>query len=344
MDALNKYKEDIEEVAKALPISNGKFLITGATGLIGRCIIETLLLANKKYHTNFKIYALARSEERIKSKLGDDVIPIVQNITEKLNNAFEFDYIIHAASNADPRTYAEQPVETILTNVIGSQNIFEYCLNHKNVKVLLTSSFEVYGKVEGQDLYKEGMNGMLDFEMLRNGYPESKRCAELLLKGYVQEYGIRAVIARMASIYGPTMLESDSKAHAQFIHNAINGEPIILKSEGKQRRTYCYVVDAVSAIFKILLEGHPGEAYNVSYENSVASIAEVAKVVADITETSVIFGKPDKIEQRGFSKAQNCILDNTKLKQLGWNGKFNLRQGMEHTIESLKDEKSKEKI
>ena len=104
------------------------------------------------------------------------------------------------------------------------------------------------------------------------------------------------------------------------------------------------MVDAVSAIFKILLEGHPGEAYNVSYENSVASIAEVAKVVADITETSVIFGKPDKIEQRGFSKAQNCILDNTKLKQLGWNGKFNLRQGMEHTIESLKDEKSKEKI
>lgn len=337
MDALNRYEEDIDEIARRMPIKTGSFLITGATGLIGRCIVETLLLSNEKYNTDFKIYVLGRSKERIRNRLGDRVIPIIQDITEKLDDNLEFDYIIHAASNADPKMYAEQPVETILTNIIGSKNVFEYCKKHGNVRVLITSSFEVYGRVEGEDFYDESMSGVLDLSMLRNGYPESKRCAELLLRGYVQEYGITAMIARLASIYGPTMLENDSKAHAQFIRNAMKGEPIVLKSEGKQRRTYCYVVDAVSAIFKILLDGRAGEIYNVANENSIASIAEVAETVANIAGTHVIFGTPDKVEQKGFSKVQNCILDNSKLRDLGWQGKFDLKRGMEHTIERLQD-------
>mgnify|MGYP000691830324 FL=1 len=108
------------------------------------------------------------------------------------------------------------------------------------------------------------MSGMIDQTILRNGYPESKRCCELLVRSYVEEFGINAVIARLPSVYGPTMLRSDSKAHAQFIRNALNGENIILKSKGDQRRTYCYVVDAASAIFKILSAGENGEIYNIS--------------------------------------------------------------------------------
>ena len=87
-----------------------------------------------------------------------------------------------------------------------------------------------------------------------------------------------------------TMMKSDSKAHAQFIRNALNGENIILKSKGDQRRTYCYVVDAASAIFKILSAGKNGEIYNISNEKSVASIAEVAKMCAEIAETIPALG------------------------------------------------------
>ena len=94
----------------------------------------------------------------------------------------------------------------------------------------------------------------------------------------------------------------------------------------------------VSAIFKILSAGKNGEIYNISNEKSVASIAEVAKMCAEIAGTTVVFDLPDEIEEKGFSRSKNCILDNTKLRKLGWNGKFTLRDGLTETLAYLKDE------
>ena len=247
-----------------------------------------------------------------------------------------FDYIIHAASNADPKMYALQPAETILTNVIGTKNVLEYCKKNIDTRLLLTSTFEVYGKIDGIDVYSENMVGLVDFHMLRNGYTESKRCAEMLVNSYIDEYGINAVICRLASIYGPTMLLNDSKAHAQFIRNVLHGENIALKSKGEQRRTYCYVLDAVSALFMVLSKGEIGVAYNIANENSVASIADVASCCAKIAGTKVFFGIPDTVESKGFSKPQNCILDNKKLKSLGWEGRYSLEEGFTETIDELR--------
>ncbi len=336
MDALTSYFDGINKVAKSLSIKSGIILVTGATGLIGSCIIDVLLAANSMYNADYKIYALGRDRNKIVSRFGNKVVPIVQNIVDKLPMNVEYDYIIHAASNADPRTYAIQPVETVLTNVIGNNNIFEYCRYHKKTRVILTSSFEVYGKIENHDIYKEEDCGILDFQILRNGYPESKRCAEILLHSYVEEYNIDAVIARLSSIYGPTMQVNDSKAHAQFIRNALHGDNIVLKSKGLPRRTYCYVTDAASAILYVLFNGKTGEVYNIANEKSIASIAEVAQTIAGIVGTSVVFDFPDEIESKGFSKPQNCILDNSKLRKLGWHAEYILENGMRETIQTLK--------
>lgn len=336
MDALTSYFDGINKVAKSLSIKSGIILVTGATGLIGSCIIDVLLAANSMYNADYKIYALGRDRNKIVSRFGNKVVPIVQNIVDKLPINVEYDYIIHAASNADPRTYAIQPVETVLTNVIGNNNIFEYCRYHKKTRVILTSSFEVYGKIENHDIYKEEDCGILDFQILRNGYPESKRCAEILLHSYVEEYNIDAVIARLSSIYGPTMQVNDSKAHAQFIRNALHGDNIVLKSKGLPRRTYCYVTDAASAILYVLFNGKTGEVYNIANEKSIASIAEVAQTIAGIVGTSVVFDFPDEIESKGFSKPQNCILDNSKLRKLGWHAEYILENGIRETIQTLK--------
>lgn len=329
------YRESIHSVAKALSIKSGNFLITGATGLIGTCFIDILLCANELKKCNFTIYALGRSEKKIKKRFGGKVIPIIQDITEPLDAGMRFDYIIHAASNADPKSYVIYPVETVVTNVIGTKVVLDYCVEHKESRMLLTSTFEVYGKIDGIDVYKENMSGTVDFQLLRNGYTESKRCAEILVQSYVDEYGVDAVIVRLPSVYGPTMLENDSKAHAQFIRNALNGENIVLKSEGLQKRNYCYVIDAVTGIFTVLLKGKTGESYNVSNENSVARIVDVATVCADIAGKKVVFEIANQIEAKGFSKPQNCILDNAKLKELGWSGKYRLREGMEETLKAL---------
>lgn len=330
------YENSIRELAKQIGLRDVSILVTGATGLIGSCAIDVLSVLNKEFCANIKIYALGRNKNKIESRFGKNVIPVEQDIINPLDKKIEYDYIIHAASNADPKSYALQPVETILTNVLGNKNILDYCAGHLKTKMILTSSFEVYGELKGQDIFLENMSGIIDQTVLRNGYPESKRCSELLVRSYVDEYGVDAIIARLPSVYGPTMLESDSKAHAQFIRNALNGENIVLKSKGEQTRTYCYVLDVVSALFKLLCAGKDGEIYNVSNENSIASIAEVAKTCAEIAGTKVVFDLPSEVEAKGFSRSRNCILDNKKLKDLGWSGKYSLREGLEETIEYLR--------
>ena len=133
------------------------------------------------------------------------------------------------------------------------------------------------------------------------------------------------------------MAVDDSKAHAQFLRNALAGQDIVLKSEGRQRRTYTYVIDAVTAILAILFRGAEKESYNVSYEEAVASIAEVARTVAEIAGTQVTFDLPTAIEAKGFSKPQDCILDNSKLKSLGWQGRYSVFTGFKACFDILKN-------
>ena len=327
------YKKTIQQLANQLPKKNATVLVTGACGLIGSCIVETLLNAG------YKVYALELKKEKLIARFGqenDQLKFIEQNICEDLDNNLELDYIVHAASFADPRSYALYPAETILTNVVGARTVLNYCKNHLNCRALLTSTFEVYGKLD-QDVYQEDQFGLIDYNQVRSCYPESKRTAEILFRSYHEEYGVDCVIIRFASIYGPTMLSNDSKAHAQFLFKAMQNEDIVLKSEGKQKRTYCYVMDAVSGLFKVLFEGKTGEAYNIANSKSIATISEVAHTIADLVGVKVVYDLPDEIERKGFSKPQNCVLDVSKLESLGWEGQYSLIEGMKETLAILKE-------
>ena len=332
------YEKSVKTVAAEIDISRGTILVTGASGLIGTCLIDVLSEANRSLGKQFEIIALGRDIKKMQERFGSN--SAVRCISHNIVNSIELDnidYIVHAASNADPRSYALYPAETILANILGARTVLDYCRNHKT-RALLTSTFEVYGKLN-QDEYSENDFGIIDMNSIRSSYPESKRTAELLFKSYHDEYGVDCLIARLSSIYGPTMQKDDSKAHAQFLKNALDGKDIVLKSKGDQKRTYCYVIDAISGILTILFRGKSGEAYNVANDQSIATIADVAHTIADIVGTNVVFDLPDAIESKGFSKPQNCILKTEKIKSLEWNGRFNLRDGMEETISTLRERK-----
>ena len=334
-----QYRNALLHVIDSVEAAHSSFLITGASGLIGSCLIDLIMLANENGRHNH-VYAVGRSIEKLQKRFSSFVNSeyfhiIEQNICEPLDDSLHFDYIIHGASNADPVSYAKFPVETMTTNIIGSYNILEYGRKHTDCRITILSTFEVYGNT-GSDLYSETDAGIIDFNAFRSCYPESKRSVEILSRCYVSEYNVKVNVARLSSVYGPTMLKNDSKAHAQFLHNAIDGKDIILKSKGLQRRSYTYVLDAVTGILAILLKGTTEESYNVSNENAVASISDVAHICADIAGTKVIYELPSDIEAKGFSKPQNCILDNKKIKELGWRGKYSTSVGITETINILR--------
>lgn len=336
------YQQQIDLVAREIPHSDKTILVTGATGMIGSAIIDALLWSNRNYDNRLSVLALGRNREKLSERFFyadnyDRLGFITQDITEPFNTQNQTDYIIHAASNADPVAYATHPTETLLTNIYGTNNMLQYCREHLKTRILLTSTFEVYGKTEGKERYAEDDSGEVDLNQVRSCYPESKRSAEILLRCYHKQYGVDGVIARLCSIYGPTMSDNDSKAHAQFIRNGLQGQDIVLKSKGQQKRTYCYLMDTISGIITVLFKGKSGEAYNISYEKSVTTIAEVAGAVAAACGTKVIYDLPNETERQGFSRPQNCILDNAKLCALGWRGQYTLQDGITATLDILRE-------
>jgi len=307
-------------------------LVIGATGLIGSFMVDALLNYNCRVKECIRVYAMGRSMDRLKKRFGysasDKLILVQHDIHNSLDMSIRYDYIFHLASNADPGAYALYPVETISTNILGSLNVIEYAKVHKESKIVFTSTMEVYGETDKDEL-EEADYGRIDYNQIRAGYPESKRTSELLYRSAVKQYGINVVIARLGYIYGPTMTDTDNKVVAEFIRNAVNGEDIVLKSEGKQRRTYCYVADTANGVFVLADRGANGEAYNVADKNSKVTIRELAEIVAEIGESNARMPETDK----SAVKVHHTVLDIEKLEQLGWAAKVGITEGIRRTVD-----------
>ena len=334
------YKDDIFNAATLdLPwdkLSGCNILITGATGLIGSCIVEVLLShPGKDYH----VYASGRNEDRAKLRFQEYTDDpsfhfIKYDVSEPLEGDTRFDFIIHAASNASPNFFATKPVEVIKSNIIGVSNLMNYGLHHGLKRFLFVSSGEVYGEGDGR-VFTEDYSGYVDPTSPRSCYPSSKRAAETLCVSYGAEYGVETVIARPCHTYGPHFTESDNRVYAQFIRNVLNGEDIVMKSTGEQFRSWCYVVDCVSALLYILLKGENGQAYNIADENSNITIKELAEIIAEIGGKKVVIELPSEIEKTGFNVVAKSIFSTKKLEALGWNVERNMKDNINCTLQTL---------
>ena len=158
----------------------------------------------------------------------------------------------------------------------------------------------------------------------RSCYPESKRAAETLCASYVQQYGLDCVVARLCYVYGPTVVPGNTRADAQFLKKALAGEDIVLKSDGAQLRSYCYVADAVRGLLAVLLSGARGEAYNVAARGGAHTIREYAETLARLAGVRVAFDLPPEAERRGYSAVTRAVQNPAKLEGLGWSARVSL--------------------
>ena len=143
------------------------------------------------------------------------------------------------------------------------------------------------------------------------------------------------VVARLTRSFGPTLQLTDTKALTQFLKNGLNKENIVLKSAGTQYYSYTYAADAVTGLLTVLLQGESGVAYNVADQSCDIQLKDLAKMIADIAGTEVIFDLPNETEAAGFSKATKARLDGGKLKSLGWEPRFSLKDAIRKTMSIL---------
>lgn len=343
------YLEDVQSVTELdLPwerLQDKSLMLSGATGLLGSFLTDVIMMKNNLCSLNCHIYALGRNEEKAKSRFApffdNSLFSFIRyDVKEKFvqNELGTVNYVLHLASNTHPMQYSTDPIGTITTNINGLQNMLDFAKAHRAERFAFASSNEIYGENRGDaELFDEAYCGYIDCNTIRAGYPESKRCGEALCQAYRAQKGLDVVVPRFTRSYGPTMLMSDTKAISQFIKKGLANEDIILKSTGTQYYSYTYMADAVSGLLTIILKGEDGEAYNIADIKSDIMLKDLAAIIAEIKRKKVVFQMPDSIEAAGYSKATKARLDGNKLKQLGWNSKYDIQSGIERTMSILSE-------
>ena len=332
------YLEDLDYICRYIDVKalrEKKVLITGVTGMIGSMLADAFLKCGV-----VEVYGVGRSKKRAEERFGDSekwkrFHFIEHNVIDPFRSNEKFDFIIHAASNAYPKMFDQDPVGTMLANFNGLYNLLEFAKGSES-RIVYISSGEVYGQGDGSD-FVENNYGFVDITDPRSCYPSAKRAAETLCVAYKKQYSVNVSIARLSHTYGPTATNADTRAATQFIQNGVDGKPIIMKSRGEQIRSYTYIADAVAAIICIMLRGENGEAYNVAYDGGIVSIYEMAKLVSSICNVEIQFAFPDLREKKSYNPVLRSVLSSKKIKEIGFEGHYDIKMGLWRTIQIKKD-------
>ena len=320
---------------------NKTILVTGATGRLGRYVVETLVDVDLKYNLNLRVVGMARNIQKAKDVFGELLeFPNVSFIYQDVNTPIEYkgnvEYIFHTAGPAAPLDFKTSAVNTLWAHVNGTHNVLEFAVAHKTKKVFYVSTVEIYGNWTSDEKIKEEDMGPMPNLQARACYPEAKRLCETMLSCYKANYGIDFCGARFCHTLGAGILLDDGRAFAEFIDCSIKGTDIILHSDGSAMRTYTYTPDAINAVFIIMERGESGYIYNVAATENLISIRDLASLIADLSPkktTKVTFS--DEASNMPYLPFKLAIMDTTKVRELGWKPQTNLRDMFKWTIESF---------
>ena len=320
-------------------LKNKTVMITGASGMVGSYMLYVLLMLNDEKHYGIKVDAVMRNVNKLPEEVRnrEDVNVVVADVTKDIPDVGDIDYIIHAASPASPLIMQNQPVETIAANTIGTFKTLELAKEKNAEGYLFISSREIYGQPdEGQEFFYENTYGFVDQLNPRSCYSEGKKAAETMCVCFHEEYGLNTKIARLAHTYGPGMSIYDGRVQADFLKNVYHNEDIVLKSEGTAVRTYTYIADAIAGMYRILLDSED-IVYNIGNEAGNVSIRDLAEILVSIYPErglKLVFDIPEG-GTKGTAPYTLGILSSEKLRKLGWNPKYSVKDGFKRTLEYL---------
>ena len=307
-----------------------RVLVTGATGLIGLNILETLRYLREEKGIGVSVIGLARDLNRIPGRfLARDGFDFQIGNVEKLPGIEgNVDYIIHGAGPTASRFFLQNPVETIRTAVEGTTRLLELAREKQCQGFIYLSTMEIYGyPPKGKSVTEQDISAF-DPGNPRNSYPISKILCESMCLSYCAEYQVPAKVVRLTQTFGPGVRYDDGRVFAEFARCVMEERDIVLRTLGETERSYLYTADAVQAIFAVLLNGKAGECYTAANEDTYCSIADMARLVANEIAGGRIRVRFDvgDAKKLGYADTLYMKLDCKKLRSLGWQPTCSLRE------------------
>lgn len=342
-------REDIKSIAEELepalrPLADTTLLVTGGSGFLCSYFLETVAYLNDEaWERPCRLICVdnlkSGSVQRIAHLISrNDFRFIEHDVSHPLNVDGHVDWIIHGASIASPRLYRCYPLETVAVNVDGTRNMLEMAAQHQVHSMLYISTSEIYGDPDPAFIpTAEDYWGNVSCTGPRACYDESKRLAETLCMTHYRLYNIPVKIVRPFNVYGPGQRLDDRRIIPDLMSAAIYSKPIVLYSNGRSTRAFCYISDAVRAMWYVLLSDANGEVFNVGNDQEEISIRELAERFRSIARSPWL-----EIEHR-VSEDIHYLTDNpqrrcpnlTKLRtRFLWEPKVSLTEGLQRTLRS----------
>lgn len=333
-------EQDAQDVIRILgkrieKLSGKTIAITGANGVVGSYLVQVLHAFNNRTALRpSRIIAITHHPVTPDSRLGHllrerDISFISGDVTQALRLPFRPDYIIHSASYASPKLYLVKPIETMEANSIGTKEMLELAKRSQSRNMLFISSGAVYGEGKsGEPPMGEDHPGYASPLDPRAVYSESKRFGETLCVVYASIFGVHTTIARLSNMYGPGFHLDDGRAIPDFFQQAFTKGFIEINGNPDARRAYLYIVDAIAAMFTILVDGKSGEAYNVSSDKP-RTIREIAKLVCKLFSTCRVEVKKERSKSYVLSSPKETIITSKKLHDtMGWRPSVPFEEGL----------------
>jgi UDP-glucose 4-epimerase len=301
-----------------------KFLITGGAGFIGSHLSDALV---KRGDSVVVVDDLSTG----KNEILDSVEFAKGSIfDEELMDALvsKVDYVLHLAAAVGVFNIVNKPLESLMTNIKGTEIMLELCDKYKK-PILITSTSEVYGKNNTVPLNEESDRVLGSPLKSRWSYSEAKAIDESMAYFYHQEKGLEVRLVRLFNTVGPRQVGHYGMVVPRFVSAAVKGEVLNVYGSGEQIRCFCHVSDAVRALLLVMDSDKAiGEVFNVG-NNEQISIMDLAKKVIAVTGSSSAIEMMDyeKAYPAGFEDMERRVPDISKIKRvLGWQPEIGLEQ------------------
>jgi len=242
------------------------------------------------------------------------------------------DALLHFASPASPKDYAERPLETLRVNSRGTEACCEFAVRC-GARLVFASTSEIYGNPlehPQRETYWGNVNSIGE----RSCYDEGKRYGEAVVSAYRRVHGLDGRIVRIFNTYGPRMRLNDGRVVPNFVRQALSGEPLTIYGNGEQTRSLCYVDDLVEGVLRLAeIENPRYLVVNLGNDREV-TVYEIAETIARLCGVQLrVVNEPlppdDPARRRpDISRAREV---------LGWTPRVSLDDGMRDTIDWFKN-------